>query len=173
LIIYSSISFPQSGPPVVFFRLPNVNSTGGETPLIYETHASTNNHEYLFIGRYILRHLRTIFAKGNLSFTLSTSEEKERIEYVSKPQIKQQRPSPPSQYEGEVAERREKIIHRHTNTGALIAIIVGILILMFGLYLVFTRISFITPTYYANWVFLIIGFILLGVGAKIVASRAR
>jgi hypothetical protein len=67
-------------------------------------------------------------------------------------------------------ERRGKVIHRHTNSGAVVAIIVGILILVVGLYIVFTRLTLLAPSY-ANVGFLIVGIILLAIGAKIISSK--
>ncbi|MGI0091632.1 MAG: hypothetical protein ACREBS_07985 [Nitrososphaerales archaeon] len=69
-------------------------------------------------------------------------------------------------------EKRESVVRRsETNTGALIAIIIGAIILIFGLYLVFSQMKFF-PAPWSYIIVLIVGLILIGVGAKLVSSKA-
>jgi hypothetical protein len=55
---------------------------------------------------------------------------------------------------------------------ALAALIIGALVLLFGIYLVFSQIRFFGPPF-SYIAILVIGLILIGVGAKLVTNRAR
>lgn len=68
-------------------------------------------------------------------------------------------------------EHREAVVRRRTtNTGAIVAIVVGLLVLLFGIYLVFSQIKYLPAPY--SWIaILIVGLILIGIGASLVRTR--
>jgi hypothetical protein len=69
------------------------------------------------------------------------------------------------------AQHNETIVrHRSTNTGALVAIVVGVVVLLGGIGLVASQIQFI-PWPYNIYVVLGFGFILLLLGASMIRTR--
>jgi intracellular septation protein A len=69
------------------------------------------------------------------------------------------------------AQHNETIVrHRSTNTGALISILVGVVVLLGGIGLVASQIHFI-PWPYNIYVVLGFGFILLLLGASMIRAR--
>ncbi len=70
-----------------------------------------------------------------------------------------------------VPERREeRIVRTRTNSGAIAALIVGAFVLIFGIYIVFSQIRFFGPPF-SYIAILIVGLILIGVGAKLMSNR--
>ncbi len=70
-------------------------------------------------------------------------------------------------------QRREStVIRRNTNVGAIAAMLVGILVLVFGIYLVFSRVFPYLPYPYSVFAILILGVILIAVGGSLV-SRTK
>ena len=70
-------------------------------------------------------------------------------------------------------QRREStVVRRNTNVGAIIAMLIGILVLVFGIYLVFSRVFPYLPYPYSVFAILILGVILIAVGGSLV-SRTK
>jgi hypothetical protein len=72
------------------------------------------------------------------------------------------------------SERRESVVtRRNTNTGAIVAMIVGIVILLLGLYLVFTRVFPYLSYPWSLVAVLIVAIVLIIVGASLLQTRNR
>jgi cytochrome c biogenesis protein CcdA len=70
-----------------------------------------------------------------------------------------------------VPERREeKISRRKTNAGAIVAIAVGVIVLIGGIYLVLT-VARVAPAPYSYIIAFVVGIILIAVGAKFITTR--
>ena len=70
-------------------------------------------------------------------------------------------------------QRRESVVtRRNTNVGAIVAALVGILVLVFGIYLIFSRVFPYLPYPYSVFAILILGVILIALGGSLV-SRTR
>ncbi|MHB1908301.1 MAG: hypothetical protein ACYCQJ_05440 [Nitrososphaerales archaeon] len=100
---------------------------------------------------------------------MSTSEEEDRKEIEKGEPVA--RHVNETVHRDEPIEREERVYHRRTNTGAIVSIVIGILILLFGLYLVFTQVQFLSPPY-SYVAILIIGIVLVAIGAKLISTRA-
>jgi uncharacterized membrane protein HdeD (DUF308 family) len=73
--------------------------------------------------------------------------------------------------EATVPERHEgRIVRRRTNTAAIVAIVIGIIVLIAGIYLVLT-LAKAAPAPYSYIVAFIVGVILIAVGARLVTTR--
>ncbi|MDA4117171.1 MAG: hypothetical protein OK455_02385 [Thaumarchaeota archaeon] len=69
------------------------------------------------------------------------------------------------------SQRAETIVkHRSTNTGALLAMVIGVVVLLAGIGLIASQIPFI-PWPYGLYVVLGFGFLLLVMGASMITSR--
>jgi len=69
-------------------------------------------------------------------------------------------------------QRRESVVvRRNTNVGAIVAMVIGALVLVFGIYLVFSRVFPYLPYPYSIFAILILGVILIAVGGSLVAGR--
>ena len=69
--------------------------------------------------------------------------------------------------------RRESVVRRRsTNTGAIVAMIIGVLVLLLGIYLVFERVIPNLPYPWSTAVVLILGVIFIAVGASLVRNRS-
>src|SRR5438067_11272498 len=69
-------------------------------------------------------------------------------------------------------EHRETIVrHRSTNTGAVIAMVIGVIVLMGGIYMVLSQIPFL-PWPLSMIAFLAVGLIFIGVGASLLGNRS-
>ena len=69
-------------------------------------------------------------------------------------------------------ERRETIVrHRSTNTGAIIAMVIGAVVLLGGIYIVLSQIPFL-PWPFSMIAFLAVGLIFIAVGASLLGSRS-
>jgi protein-S-isoprenylcysteine O-methyltransferase Ste14 len=109
---------------------------------------------------------------------MSTTEEDERKEYVkraSDTQTGQENASQSSQVPvtSSPVERKEVVQHRRsTNTGAMVAIAIGIAVLVVGIILIYSQIRFL-PWPYSIIVTLAFGLILLAIGASFISSRTH
>jgi hypothetical protein len=67
--------------------------------------------------------------------------------------------------------REETITHRRTNLNVLVALVLGAVVILLGIYFVFTQISFLRPplSYVA---FLLAGVLLIAFGARLVSRGA-
>jgi hypothetical protein len=69
-------------------------------------------------------------------------------------------------------ERKETLVRKtNTNTGAIVAIIVGVLILLLGLFLVFTKVFPYLGYPWSVLAVLIVAIVLIAVGASLVRTR--
>jgi len=70
------------------------------------------------------------------------------------------------------SERKESIVtKRNTNVGAIVAMVIGIFVLFFGVYLVFTRILPYVAYPWSLVAMLIISIILIAAGVSLVKTR--
>lgn len=67
-------------------------------------------------------------------------------------------------------ERESRVVHRRTNTAAIVALIIGVLVLIGGIYLVL-MLARSAPAPISYIALFIIGIVLIAVGAKLVTTR--
>lgn len=73
--------------------------------------------------------------------------------------------------EATVPERREaRVVRTRTNTAAIVAIVIGVIVLIVGIYLVLT-LARTVPAPFSYIAAFIIGVILIAVGARLVTTR--
>lgn len=119
---------------------------------------------------------------------MSESDEEDRTEVVSNPpsasttrEVIREEAAPVAaapvqrerviQRDGTVPERREaRVVRTRTNSAAIIAIVIGVIVLVVGIYLVLT-LAHNVPAPYSYLAVFIIGIILIAVGAKLVTTR--
>ncbi len=147
---------------------------------LYVAHREELSKKVLFSKR------RVLSPREEQKTNLSNEREEERREYVERDPAASvapvsrdyivRRDEPATVERVPVAsvpanERREAVVKsRSTNVGAVVAIVVGIIVLLSGIYLVFTQIRYLPAPY--SWIaILIVGLILIGVGASLVRSR--
>jgi hypothetical protein len=81
-----------------------------------------------------------------------------------------QQPSPPAAAQAPASERSDTVVsHRSTNTGAIVAMAVGVIVLLGGMAVIVSQIRFL-PAPYSYIVILGFGLILLLVGASMISS---
>lgn len=119
---------------------------------------------------------------------MSESDEEDRTEVVSNPpsasttrEVIREEAAPVAatpvqrerviQRDATVPERREaRVVRTRTNSAAIVAIVIGVLVLVVGIYLVLT-LAHNVPAPYSYLAVFIIGIILIAVGAKLVTTR--
>jgi hypothetical protein len=122
---------------------------------------------------------------------MSTKEEEERKEYVRReePLTPERVYSPPSTVVRETlrepvtvsrpivttepeSEKRESVVRRtNTNLGAIVAMITGVVVLLFSIVLVFTKVFPYLSSPWSLLAFLIVAIILIAVGASLLQTK--
>ena len=72
------------------------------------------------------------------------------------------------------SERKESVVRRtNTNTGAIVAIVVGVVVLLLGIYLVFTRVFPYLSYPWSLFAVLLVAVVLMIVGGSLIQARTR